>query len=440
MQKRIFVVLLALAMVFCFSAMALADDFSIKISGAVEEEVVITDTQLAELEQVTATYRNINSGGTVTEAEYTGFKLADLLALAVPTGDIESVTFIAADNYQSKPLMLNAVYLNDLVPIIVLAEGGYQVIVPQVTEDEVNNSRWVKEIVEVKLNVAAAEEEPAEEEPVEEEPAFVIPVPAKVVVSNQALTVDGQAVDVQAYNIDGANYFKLRDLAALLTGSGSQFNVGYEAPNVIVTTGEAYEAIEGDLVKGEDKSASTVPSAQVLKVNGEQVDVLVYNIGGNNYFQLRNLGELLGFAVDYDEATRTISVESAGYVPAEPAEEAPAAAAVTIGGTGFTAEQLLAATAVEGAFTNKKGEEVAYKGVKVADLIEELPAADAALTLTTWDNYPDVPAATGADLAEAVIMFEVGGAAVANEHEGVTYQFQLLIAGQQVKLISVIAW
>ena len=141
---------------------------------------------------------------------------------------------------------------------------------------------------------------------------FVIPVPERVVVSTQALMVDGDLVDVQPYNIDGANYFKLRDLAALITGTGSQFDVDYEAPNMIVTTGEEYTPIDGDLSKGEDMSASCVPSTQTLLVDGEKVDILVYNIGGNNFFQLRGLGELVGYEVDYDDETRTMIVETAG--------------------------------------------------------------------------------------------------------------------------------
>ncbi|MCL1810064.1 MAG: hypothetical protein FWG42_09920 [Clostridiales bacterium] len=169
--------------------------------------------------------------------------------------------------------------------------------------------------------VTEEEAEPIDAD-LEEEAApvvFEIPVPDKVVVSNQALTIDGEAVEAEAYNIDGANYFKLRDLAALMTGTGSQFNVTYEAPNIVVTIGEAYETIEGDLAKGDDKSASCVPSKQVLVVDGEQVDVLVYNIGGNNYFQLRGLGALVGFDVDYDDATRTMIVETA--IIEEPDEE-----------------------------------------------------------------------------------------------------------------------
>jgi hypothetical protein len=152
------------------------------------------------------------------------------------------------------------------------------------------------------------EADEADEEDVDED--FVIPVPTKVVLSNQALEINGEAADALAYNIDGANYFKLRDLAALLTGTGSQFDVGYdeETLSIVVTTGEAYEKIEGDLVKGDDKSATCVPSTQVLIVDGEKVNILVYNIGGNNYFKLRDLGEAVGFDVDYDEDTRTMII------------------------------------------------------------------------------------------------------------------------------------
>ena len=36
------------------------------------------------------------------------------------------------------------------------------------------------------------------------------------VISSQPVTVDGKPVQVTAYNIDGSNYFKLRDMAAIL--------------------------------------------------------------------------------------------------------------------------------------------------------------------------------------------------------------------------------
>jgi len=173
---------------------------------------------------------------------------------------------------------------------------------------------------------------PAEEDAVA--PAdFEIPVPGQVLISNQALTIDGEPVQAEAYNIDGHNYFKLRDLAALLANTESKFNVTYEEPNMIVTTGEAYTQIPGDLaMTGEDKSETCVPSKQVLLADGEQVNILVYNIGGNNYFQLSGLSELLGFSVSYDELSRTMIVESAGAAAQDTDENAAGEAGETASG------------------------------------------------------------------------------------------------------------
>ena len=60
--------------------------------------------------------------------------------------------------------------------------------------------------------------------------------------SVQKLTVNGAAVECDKYNIDGYNYFKLRDLAKLLDGTNSQFNVDYDkaAKMMVVTTGVPY--------------------------------------------------------------------------------------------------------------------------------------------------------------------------------------------------------
>ena len=67
-------------------------------------------------------------------------------------------------------------------------------------------------------------------------PAFA----AKVMVSPQNLTVDGKNIKCEKYNIDDRNYFKLRDLAELLNGTTSQFDVDYDAATktMLVTTGK----------------------------------------------------------------------------------------------------------------------------------------------------------------------------------------------------------
>lgn len=143
-----------------------------------------------------------------------------------------------------------------------------------------------------------------------EDTAPVAPEIPKVQLSRQPLTVDGEAVDAQAYNIGGNNFFKLRDIAMLLNGTDAQFSVDFDADAgaVIAETGKPYTVIGGELATGEDKSATCVVSTHSLAVDGEKLDATVYNIGGNNYFKLRELGEALGFGVDYDRSTATVLI------------------------------------------------------------------------------------------------------------------------------------
>ena len=133
-----------------------------------------------------------------------------------------------------------------------------------------------------------------------------------VVLTKQNLTVDGAAKNTEIYNIDGSNYFKLRDMAALLNGTGSQFSVDFDAARstIVVKTGAAYTQQSGDLQLGTDKSSTAAASAQSIEIDGKAADLTAYNIGGNNFFKLRDLGTALNFDVDYDGATSTMIVKS----------------------------------------------------------------------------------------------------------------------------------
>ena len=138
-----------------------------------------------------------------------------------------------------------------------------------------------------------------------------------VVLSPQDLSVDGLLYECEKYNIDGSNYFKLRDLAYLLRETPAAFSVSWDAAAnaVIIAPGFPYEPIGGELEISADKSGTAVPSAQtVWFLDAPVTDLSVYNIGGNNFFKLRELGELLGFGVDYDEPTDTAIVLSGADV------------------------------------------------------------------------------------------------------------------------------
>ena len=139
-----------------------------------------------------------------------------------------------------------------------------------------------------------------------------------VVRSSQSLRIDGTLTDCAAYNIDGYNYFRLRDLAGLLNGTACRFNVVWDAASgtIRVATGEAYDA-SGDRALGrEDLSYTAVRSSQRLEIDGESVSWLsVYNIGGNNFFKLADLQQYLGYGLAYDEASRCILLDTASAEP-----------------------------------------------------------------------------------------------------------------------------
>ncbi|MGN0106903.1 MAG: stalk domain-containing protein [Hominilimicola sp.] len=124
--------------------------------------------------------------------------------------------------------------------------------------------------------------------------------------------VDGTEVKVNAYNIDGNNYFKLRDVAYMLNGTSKQFEVGYdgELNSIVLTSNQSYTVMGGEMEQGGNEVTETsVTSSKIIK-DGVETEMLAYNIDGNNYFKLRDLGEKFNFGVDYDEKTNSVSVDT----------------------------------------------------------------------------------------------------------------------------------
>ena len=104
------------------------------------------------------------------------------------------------------------------------------------------------------------------------------------------------------YKIDGSNYFKIRDVAALLSGTEKQFAVGYDnvTKSATAATGQGYNKQAGDLAGAAAGGSQTAAvSNDSIYVDGEKIDAQVYKIGGSNYFKLRDLGKALNFYVGW---------------------------------------------------------------------------------------------------------------------------------------------
>lgn len=151
--------------------------------------------------------------------------------------------------------------------------------------------------------------------------AFAESKTVDAVKNTKKVTLDGEEVMVGAYDVEGYNYLKLRDVAAILNGKKCQFDVGYDKPTKLITVelAKGYEKLEGDLAEIKDEKAKAIIRVIKILVNGEEKEVKTALINENNYMQLRDLGSLVGLGVGYDKVNKVIQLKS----DAEEKEEAP---------------------------------------------------------------------------------------------------------------------
>ncbi|SMB91604.1 hypothetical protein SAMN00017477_1822 [Peptoniphilus asaccharolyticus DSM 20463] len=119
---------------------------------------------------------------------------------------------------------------------------------------EVKDTKDVKAVVE-QLN------KEAEKKPMAEM--------AKVVVSPQKVNLNGKDVTIAGYNINGENYFKLRDLAMILNETSSKFSVDYTEGKVVLTLGKEYKSETKEVKPLEEKVTAELTNDKVYIVKEE---------------------------------------------------------------------------------------------------------------------------------------------------------------------------
>lgn len=127
------------------------------------------------------------------------------------------------------------------------------------------------------------------------------------------VVVDHKELLMQAYNINNANYFKLRDLAMALNGTDAQFQLTWteSSRTIALTSQRSYTPTGGEL------ALLTHPSPQPFQktepniiFNGSKVQLTPYNINGSNYFKLREVAALMKFAVQWDAGENRIVIDT----------------------------------------------------------------------------------------------------------------------------------
>ncbi len=68
-------------------------------------------------------------------------------------------------------------------------------------------------------------------------------------------------------------------------------------------------ALSGPAVQATTSITATL-SSQPIYVDGQRISMTAYNIGGNNFVKLRDIGRAVGFGVTYDAATNSVHIDS----------------------------------------------------------------------------------------------------------------------------------
>ena len=182
---------------------------------------------------------------------------------------------------------------------------------PEVEEVDVVTEA-TPEVEEVDVVTEATPE--VEEVDVVTEPTPLIPLTPVVGVQPSAhnILLNGEVIDLIAYNIGGNNFFMLRDIAYALNGTDGQFEVAWDAElNAIsLTTGQPYTPVGGEMSGTAEENVVAHPTTADIFIDGDRAYLRAYNILGNNFFMLRDLGENLGFIVDWDPDTESVIIIS----------------------------------------------------------------------------------------------------------------------------------
>lgn len=146
--------------------------------------------------------------------------------------------------------------------------------------------------------------------------------------TDNAIYVDGTKVNGAAYMINSNNYFKLRDIAAMVNGSVKQFEVSWNQTKkrIDLTTNKAYTVVGGELALPSNATKSATESKALVFKDGTKAAYTGYTIADNNYYKLRDLCKDMDIGVKYDNATKRVDIlttvgygdEDSATTPTEP--------------------------------------------------------------------------------------------------------------------------
>lgn len=120
----------------------------------------------------------------------------------------------------------------------------------------------------------------------------------------------------RGYNINQTNYYKLRDIQSILNKTDKKFKIQYVNRglfgDILITRNQADDGVD---------LKEQYPTLDNLKISLGQDKVFVdkvytqvksYKINGENYYKLRDICDLLGVTVNYNQQTNSVELHTIG--------------------------------------------------------------------------------------------------------------------------------
>ncbi len=136
--------------------------------------------------------------------------------------------------------------------------------------------------------------------------------PIYVQPSSASILVDCVGNSLNSYNIGGNNYFMLRDIAMMMSGTSAMFEVTWDsdAGAINLISGKSYTPVGGELSQSSSDVREVSRTNATIYIDGSPIALTTYNIGGNNYFMLRDIANLFDFSVVWDSVASNILIDT----------------------------------------------------------------------------------------------------------------------------------
>lgn len=128
--------------------------------------------------------------------------------------------------------------------------------------------------------------------------------------STATLSINGKSYELAGYNVNNSNYYKIRDIAMLMSSTSARFNVEWDPKlnGISILTGRKYEIIGGELENTVHNTLEISETTSPIYIDGDLSNIRAYTINGSTYFKIRDIADAAGFNVDWNNALQTIVI------------------------------------------------------------------------------------------------------------------------------------